>query len=220
VEVVFVARSVPSIGYKTYSLVPAEAADTWPNACEVKLDNADENRPKRVLGTNQLENQFYRLSVDRATGRISIFDKELQRVVAKELEIIGSEERGGDTLSVERETGRTIVNSISRVEVEENNAVRASMRIEGDLAGVPVIQQLILYSGLKRIDLENTLDWHPTRFIKIEQLFPYQQPEAQIRYGIPFGSAAGNDIMPNAGPHFGDEIPREIWNQPRWAKPK
>ena len=75
-----------------------------------------------------------------------------------------SEERGGDTLSVERATGRTAINSVSRVEVEENNPVRSVVRIDGQIAGVAVTQRLLLYRGLKRIDLENVVDWHQGRF--------------------------------------------------------
>jgi alpha-mannosidase len=87
------------------------------------------------------------------------------------------------------------------------------VRIEGELAGIPVVQKLSLYRGVKRVDLENTVDWKQGRFMKIEQLIPYTRADAQIRYGIPFGSAAGADIMPNTGPHAGDEVPMEIWKQ-------
>jgi alpha-mannosidase len=216
IEMVFVARGVPPLGYKTFFLVPADAPESFPNVCDLTLDNADESKPKRILGTNLLENAYYRVTMDRATGRITVFDKELDRVVMKDMEIAGAEERGGDTLSVERTTGRTLANVVSRMEVEENNPVRTVMRIEGEIAGIPVTQRLSLHAGLKRIDLENTVDWKQGRFLKLEQHFPYERPDAQIRYGIPFGSVAGSDIMPNSGPHFGDEIPREIWK--RWRQ--
>lgn len=210
-EMVFVARGVPALGYKTYFLVPADQPETFQNTCELKLDNADPAKPKRVFGSDQFENQYYRATVDRATGRITLFDKELDRVVAKDMEIAALEQRGGDTLSNERPSGRTVINTVSRVEVEENNSTRTIVRIDGELAGIPVTQKLFLYSGLKRVDLENTVDWKQGRFMKIEQLFPCDHPDAQIRYGIPFGSAAGSDIMPDSGPRFGDEVPREIW---------
>ena len=98
-----------------------------------------------------------------------------------------------------------------QVELEENNPVRAVVRIDGDLAGVAITQRVFLHRGVKRIDLENTVDWRQNKFLKIEQLFPYENPQAQIRYGIPFGSAAGSDILPNSGPHAGDEVSRDEW---------
>ncbi len=211
-EMVFVARGVPSLGYKTYFVVPAERPDNYRNAAEVTPD-ADEAKPKRVLGSDQFENQFYRVSVDRATGAVTVFDKDLNRVVAKDMEITGSEERGGDTLSKEFASGRTVINTVGRVEVEENNAVRTVIRIPGNLGGIPVSQRVILYAGLKRVDLENTLQWPGERLIKIEQIFPYEHPNAELRYSVPFGAVSGSDFMPKSEPWRGDEISKEKWRQ-------
>ncbi|SPE40572.1 exported hypothetical protein [Candidatus Sulfopaludibacter sp. SbA3] len=212
-DVVFVARAVPSMGYKAYYLVPAEKADAFPPSATLKMDtDNDVPNPRRIVGANVMENEFYRVTVDRATGRIEVFDKELNRIVAKDIEIAAAEERGGNTLSVEPQTGRTIINVISSVDLEGNSPARTMMRITGDVAGVPVVQRVSLYQGLKRIDLENSIDWKPGRFLKIEQAFPFEQPNAEIRNGVPFGSAATADMMPNSGPHAGDEVARDIWN--------
>ena len=211
-QIVFVARDVPSMGYKTYYLVPADKTDSFSPACEVKLDDAnDVKQPRRIVGSDVLENEFYRVTVDRATGLVEIFDKELNRTVLKDAQISGSEERGGNTLSIEPQTGRTIINVISNVALEEDSPVRTVVKITGDLGGVPIIQRVSIYRGLKRIDFENTIDWHPGHFMKIEQVFPLQDQTSEIRSGIPFGSAASSDIMPGSGPHFRDEVPHDIW---------
>jgi alpha-mannosidase len=209
-EIVFVARGVPALGYKTYFFTPADKPDAFPTACKVKLDEAD-GRTRRIRGTDQIEDDFYRVTVDRSTGRITVFDKELGRDVAKDIEITGAEERGGDSLSVEPLTGRTIIFTVQRVELEENNAVRTILRIEGSVGNVPITQRVVLYGALKRVDLETVVDWKQGGLMKIEQRFPYDHAGAQVRYGIPFGSAAGSEILPNSGPHAGDEIPREQW---------
>ena len=212
VELEFIARGVPSLGYKTYYLTPADQPDAFPNACNLKLDtDNDARQPRRVVGSHVLENEYYRVTVDRATGRIEIFDKDLGRTVAKDLEIAAAEERGGNSLNIEPQTGRTIINVIGGVELEANGPVQTVMRITGDVAGIPIIQRLTLYRGLKKVDLENTVDWKPGRFLKIEQVFPLQQANTEVRNGIPFGSAATADLMPNAGPRAGDEVPRDIW---------
>jgi len=210
-EIVFVARDVSSLGYRTYFLTPAEQVESLPDVCALKLDNPDPAKPKRIFGTDDLESEYYRVTVDRATGRITIFDKEWGRIAVKDMEIVATEMRGGDSLSKEPKSGRILANTVSRVDVEENNPVRMVVRIDGDLAGVAITQKLFLHRGVKRIDLENTVDWKQNKFMKIEQLFPYDDPQAQIRYGIPFGSAAGSDILPNSGPHAGDEVSRDEW---------
>ena len=115
-----------------------------------------------------------------------------------------------------RPTGRTIVNVISGVELEENGPVQTVMRITGDIAGVPIVQRLTLYQGLKRVDIEDRVDWKPGRSMNIEQVFPLPQSNMEVRNGTPFGSVAAAEMMPNAGPRNGDEVPRDTWK--RWRQ--
>jgi alpha-mannosidase len=214
-EIVLMARGVPSLGYKTYFMVPADKADAFTNACEVKLEDPDGKSPQRTLGADQIENEFYRISVDRATGQVTIDDKELNRSVIKDAEVVGTEERGGNSISIEPVTGRRIIVTVNAVKLEENNPARAVLRVEGELGGEPIVQRLFLYAGLKRVDLETTLDWRQGRLMRIEQVFPYEHAAAKIRYGVPFGSASGDDLFPGSGPRGGDEIPRAEWERTR-----
>jgi alpha-mannosidase len=217
VDVVFIARGVPSLGYKTYYLVPADKPDEFPNASQIKLESdSDVNRTNRIMGSDVLENEYYRVSVDRATGRIGVWDKELNRRVADDIEIAALEERGGDDLNTIPSTGRTIVNVINGVELEENGPVQTVMRITGDIAGTPIVQRLTLYQGLKRVDMEDRVDWKPGRSMNVEQIFPLQEPNMEVRNGTPFGSEAATDMMPNAGPRNSDEVPKDIWK--RWRQ--
>ena len=217
VDLVFIARAVPSLGYKTYYLVPADKPDVFPNAGQTKLENdSDVDRSSRVMGSDVLENEYYRVSVDRATGRIGIWDKELNRTVVNDIEIAALEERGGDGLSVIPLTGRTIINVISSVELQENGPVQTVMRIAGEVGDTPIVQQLTLYQGLKKVDVEDRVDWRPGRSMNIEQVFPLQEPNMEVRNGTPFGSAAATDMMPNTGPRARDEVPRDIWK--RWRQ--
>jgi len=99
--------------------------------------------------------------------------------------------------------------------VEENNTVRTVLKISGWLADIPIVQRLILYRDLKRLDIENSLEWKEQRLVRIEQLFPLQQPNAEIYYGVPFGANSVGNIMPGSGPSAGDEINREAWEKYR-----
>jgi alpha-mannosidase len=210
-NLVFTAQGVPSIGYKTYYLEAADPAAQFPVA-DVKMDDDnDVKNPRRIVGSDVIENRFYRVTVDRATGRIEIFDKELNRTVAKDVEISGAEERGGNTLAIEPRTGRMVINVVTSVQLEFNGSSETVFRITGDMAGIPITQRITLYRDLRKIDFENTINWKPGRFMKIQQVFPLDMPGAEIRNGIPFGSASQADAMPNAGPHSGDEVKPEIW---------
>lgn len=209
----FIAEGVPSVGYKTYYLLPADAPLAFSTACVVKLETDDDARQANdALGSDVLENEHYRISVEHATGRIEIFDKDLSRVVSKGIEIVAAEELGGDDQNIILRTGRTLVNSVDEIAFEENGPVQTVLRIQGNVGGIPVTQRLKLYRQIKKIDLENTIEWKPGRSMSIEQIVPILQHDAQVRNGVPFGAVEKSDLMPNAGPHWEDEVSREIWS--------
>ena len=213
---VFVARGVPSLGYKTYYLVGADKPDAFPQAASVVLDSENDRRePRRQMGSHTIENSFYRLSVDRATGRVTLFDKELDRDVCRDMEIVASEERGGNYIGVEPLSGRTIPASVDGVVVEENTPVRAVIRINSRIADIPITQRLTLYRDAKQLDVENTVEWRTPRFVRLEQLFPLVQSNATIHYGVPFGASSPESVMPNTGPRAGDEIKPDSWKSSR-----
>ena len=215
-SLVFAAQNVPSIGYKTYYLEPAAPAPPSP-ASAVKMDDEnDAKNPFRVPESDVAENQFYRVTIDRPTGNIEIFDKALNRVVSKDIEVLAQEQRGGNAISIFPSTGRTIVNLIRSVKLVRNGSEETVFEIAGDVDGEPITQKLTLYRDIPRIDLEDTIDWTPGRAMEIQQVFPTDMPGAEVRNGVPFGSASEADMMPNASTRSHDEVPMEVWK--RWRQ--
>ena len=208
---VFTAQKVPSLGYKTYYLEPAaEAAAPDPGA-QVTLDEEKNKYPFRIEGSDVFENNFYRMVVDRRLGRVTIFDKQLNREIVHDMEISGAETLGGDAISVFPYTGRTIYNEVDSVKLVDNGSAETVVRISGSVAGEPVQQQLTMYRDLPRIDIENTVNWTPGRYMELQQVFPMDLAGAEVRNGVPYGSASTDEIMPGAGPHQIDEIKPELW---------
>ncbi len=215
-DLTFIARDVPSLGYRTYYLIPAEKSQALVPAATVTLDDEkDRKEPRRAMGEDVMENEFYRVAIDRPTGRVTIFDKELGRTVVQGAEIAAVEERGGNYIGVEPLSGRTIFGSVDSVTLETNNPVRTVFSVRTRVADIPVQQRYTLYRGLKRIDVDNVIEWTGGRFVRIQQLFPTGDANARITYGVPFGAQAAADIMPGSGPHVSDEISRESWLQSR-----
>lgn len=215
-ELLFVAHGVPALGYRTYFLTAAEQTESFPPTSSVALDrDKDALDPRRPLGADVIENAFYRVTIDKATGRVAVFDKQLNRDVCRDLEIAGREERGTNNVQREIETGRTIPRTVTETAVEENNAVRTVLRVSGSLGDIPIVQRLTLYQGLKRLDVENSLDWNELRLVSIEQLFPLVQANAQFSYGTPFGASARQDLLPGSGPRAEDEIQKSAWEKYR-----
>jgi alpha-mannosidase len=212
IELVFIAQGVPSLGYKSYYLVPAERPDIFPSVCDVKLEtDSDSKQSGSAIGSDVLDGQFYRVTVSRSTGRVEVFDKELNQVVTKNVEINATEESGGDDQNIILPSGRTIIHLINSVALEENGPVRTVLRISGEVGGTAVTQRLTLYRGIKKIDFDNTIEWKPGRSMNIEQVFPIQQVNPELRNGIPFGTVSAREIMLNAGPHSDDEVTSDVW---------
>lgn len=217
-QLVFVARGIPSLGYKTYYLVAADKPDEFPVTATISLDREkDQREPRRALGSDVLENSFYRLSVDLATGRVTLFDKALNRDVCRNMEVVALEERGGNYIGKEPPSGRTIVSMVDSVEVLENNPVRAVVEIKNRIADIPITQRLTLYQSVKQLDIENTIEWRSARprFIRLRQLFPVASARKDLHYGIPFGANSADNLMPNAETIRGDEISNESWRRSR-----
>jgi alpha-mannosidase len=215
-DITFIARDVPSVGYKTYYLRPAGATESTPVTAQLTFDSDQDHRdPRRPTGADTMENAFYRVTIDKPTGRVTVFDKALGRDIVKNMEMVGVEERGGNYIGIEPVSGRTIPGMIDRIVLEENNLVRAVMKLSGQVAGVPVTQRLILYRDAKRLDIENSIEWNHGPQVRIQQLFPYQIPNAEVRYGLPFGSNTADHLMANTGPYQVDEITQESWLKAR-----
>ena len=208
---IFPAQNVPSLGYKTYYLEPTEPVSMSP-AATVKMDDENDDRnPFRVPGADIAENQFYRVTIDRATGRIELFDKKLNRVVSKNIEIAAQEQRGGDAISNFPPAGRTIINLIKSVTLVRNGSEETVFEISGDVGGEPITQKLALYRDIPRIDLQDTIHWTPGRAMEIQQVFPSENSGGEVRNGVPFGSVSEADMMPHAGPRSSDEISMSVW---------
>jgi alpha-mannosidase len=163
---VFIARDVPPLGYKTYRIVPTQARPSFHSSLQV--------------GEHALENRYYRIELDPESGAIaSLYDKELQR------EWVDSAAPHGFNQLVVRssQTGEVNVPLRSRIERGEAGPVRASMVIRGDGPGCPQrTQEIVLYDGIKRIDLSNRLLKDATPLLEVYWAFPFAVDRPQFRY--------------------------------------
>lgn len=140
-NICFVAPDVPSLGYKSFHVVAATSA--VPKASP------------RTANNGVLDNRFYRLQFDKATGAItSIFDKQLK----VELVDQAAPHKFNEYLYERFETPDAKVPSKwYRVESAKLEAsagpVAARMTVHASAVGADKIQQsVILYNDLKRID--------------------------------------------------------------------
>jgi hypothetical protein len=187
----FVASDVPSLGYRTFSLLSDNTSRTAPT---VSPSNG-----------GQLENRFYRIRFDAATGTItSIWDKQLNGELVDQ----AAREKFNEYLYEHFESpNRTIGPQWHRVKSARLSAaegpVASAMTVAASAAGASRIeQQVILYHDVKRIDFVMALDKSPSgrsladynanNAMGKESVYvalPLAVPGCQIRHELPGGMA-------------------------------
>jgi alpha-mannosidase len=193
-RVVFMAADVPSLGYKLYRLIQAEAGWSGPEGVRA--------------AASELENDFLKVRLDPKTGWIeSLYDKAAGREVlagpGNVLEAITDEpkEMSAWELGLKGIAGKAGEGGAA-VELVEKGPVRAVIRVRSRFRDSTFEQDLTLYAGLPRLDCRTRLDWRE-RNIMIKAAFPLAVKTPAARFEIPYGSIAR--------PADGTEVPALRW---------
>ncbi|MCX6878147.1 MAG: discoidin domain-containing protein, partial [Verrucomicrobia bacterium] len=198
-RLVFVARDVPALGYKTYYLAagaPAPAAAGTP-----------------------LENGYYRITL--APGGIkSIFDKSQNRELLDTGKFLGGEvfamlsvapdNRGVGTDAGEFATIPLPVmdGSFERVATHrpewqpiENGPVRSIYQLEQALADATVRQRLVVWHGIRQLDCEVDLAGFSGKLWReFRMALPLAVRQPALAYEVPMGVVEiGKDEIPTTG---------------------
>lgn len=165
-DLVFVAEDVPSLGYKTYRIVPAKQSAPVSGSVAV--------------GENTLENRFYRVTLDPQTGAVeSIYDKELSR------EMVDKDAPHKLNQLVARwvKTGTLEVPPKARIRKGQTGPVYGSLIVSGEGPGCPQLtQEIILYDTVKRIELNNRVLKDSTAVIELYFAFPFRVDKPGFRF--------------------------------------
>jgi alpha-mannosidase len=178
----FLARDMPALGYAVFTFAPAE--------------NKLEAKPGTIVQKSTIENEYYRVTLDpQSGGLISLFDKQLQ----VELVDPSSPYRLNQYIHELPKGGRPAVDNMEKL-AEFDRASPASAVITPGLQG-PVAyslivrtsarmcprleQEIILYDGLKRVDIINRLDKEETLAPEaVYFAFPFQVKGGTFRLEI------------------------------------
>ncbi len=154
-ELVFIAE-VPSLGYSTYYLIEGE-------------------EEPHQQGSQQavLENEFFKIELDQSSGAIrSVYDKKAGRFVAKAFRHEATRPEFSNLFQVlheaPHEMSAWIIGPITRVEnlltgaevkPVEKGPVVSKIRTVRRYRNSTIIQEIMLYTGISRIDFNTIIDW-------------------------------------------------------------
>ena len=153
-QIAFVAKDMPSLGYRRYQVAPGEKA--------VK-------ERKTAPGRTSIENKYYRITVDpaRGGGLVSLYDKKAKREVLQEGARVGNElvalQEVADREETQHEFYTTglklfsgeIAAAVTALRGPVSETLRVSYRL-GELCGVT--QEITLTKGVARVDFKTILE--------------------------------------------------------------
>lgn len=128
------------------------------DANQLELPKA-ETHIKLSKGSATMENEQYRLVFDLKRGGVltSLYDKQQRREVVDKSNIYGFGELRGYFERDER--FRSSTETSVKAEIVKDNAFVQSLRIKGEIAGVPFTQTYTLKKDEPQIDVQLDIDW-------------------------------------------------------------
>ena len=229
-RLVFVAPDVPPLGYKTFYVSHADAA-------EASAASPDAPQAERVV-----ENRFYRLAL--APGGIrSWYDKGQKRELLAPGRFLGGElftllsvaadnrGKGTDAGEFGAVPMPVVDGSFDRVSLHapewkrlEAGAVRTVYGLELPWKNTTVRQRVVVWNDVKRVDCETELrDFSGELWREFRVAFPLALDAPALTYEVPMGVVrVGRDEVPTTGGHAyrdltyfekcADIRPREVQN--------
>ena len=217
-EIIFIADSVPSLGYKVYELRNGK-----PNAETQNLASRD-----LKIDSTSLENQYYKIEVDPDSGWVkSIYDKKNGKDVltgyGNRLQFLEDKPKQWDAWNLGF-TGVEYPSTFRKIEVVERGPVRVVLRVyldflkPGNIGSFPTDnfpssffkQDIILYNGIDRVDFGLDADWWETH-VMLKVAFPLNVQDSVATYEIPYGSIVRHTIPTNSWERAKFEVPAERW---------
>ncbi len=178
-KILFFATDVPAKGYKTFTILPGEGTE--------------EEGP--VVELPRLENQFFSLELNKDGTIASFYDKVNGRSVLQEgargniLQAFEDKPMAHDAwdIDVYYQEKMWEVDDVQKVEVLEKGPVRAKVRITKKFLESDIIQDVVIYRDIPRVDFVNYIDWKE-RQVLLKAAFPVDVNTNTATYEIQYGN--------------------------------
>jgi alpha-mannosidase len=178
----FLAKSVPAMGYAVFHLVPVASAASSGSILRA--------------GAEGMENEFVSLKVDPKTGCItSLLDKRSgQEALAPGacgnlLQTFVDKPKEYDAWNIDAnfEDRKWDLKEAEEVKLIENTPVRAVIRVRKKFQNSNFVQDICMYPGVPRVDVNMQADWHE-KHILLKVAFPVSVQSNYATYEIPYGN--------------------------------
>jgi alpha-mannosidase len=189
-KIIFIGDEVPGLGYKTFYRKQAKGSYIKTNL---------------KASENNLENEFFVVNINPSTGYVSSIrdkrnNKEILSSEGCELQLLEDKPTAWEAWNLGL-TGVKYPLHFDKIEVMESGPVRAVVRSyfsylkpgvkkdypTPDFPTTFIYQDIILYSGIDRIDFQTSVDWHEEKTM-LKAAFAFTVKDTSATYEIPYGS--------------------------------
>ena len=210
-----VLASVPAVGYKTYFV--RAAAKTAPNRSALKAS------------ADTLENEFIRVKVDPQSGCMtSLFDKRsnTEALAASETDAGGPrnvvcgnllqtfydkpKEWDAWNIDADFEKQHWDLDKADEVKLTESGPLRSVIRVKKHFQNSSFVQDITLYAGVPRVDVNMKADWHE-KHILLKVAFPLSAHNEKATFEIPYGSIERPTTRRTPAEQAEFEVPAQRW---------
>ena len=178
-QIFFVADNIPSIGYRSYWLMPRSTGNPVPPA---------------IAPTFVLENDQIRAAIDPTTGNLSgLFDKVYQRDLlsrpANDLQAFQDSGQYWDAWNIDPNYAQHPLPPAQLVQIfyEDRGTITTRIRVIRKLGQSTFNQLYILDRGSRVLQIQTQVDWQE-RHVVVKAAFPLNLNAAAATYEIPCGA--------------------------------
>jgi alpha-mannosidase len=219
IEIIFLAKAVPSVGYRTYYLEPSSSPPS----------------PDKQLTGDTLENDYLRV-VLAGGGIKSLYDKQLKHEILRTDKIAGGEvldfaapgfPLGGKSIVTVEDFDQTS-NHPFPVKSFTEGPVRTTASREATFKHFVLKEYFHLYHQIDRVEIDlEVVNWDGEKARELRVAFPINLDSARISYEVPFGTVEmGKDELdfslfpggfdPSASSYNGAEHPLTFREAINW----
>ena len=178
-QIFFSAEAIPSIGYRTYWLMPRSLGNPMPSA---------------IAPTFVLENDQIRAAIDPTTGNLSaLFDKVYQRDLlsrpANDLQAFQDSGQYWDAWNIDPNYAQHPLPPAQLIQIfyEDRGAITTRIRVIRKLGQSTFNQLYSLDCGSRVLQIQTQVDWQE-RHIVVKAAFPFNLKASVATYEIPCGA--------------------------------
>jgi alpha-mannosidase len=175
---IFYLKGVPSVGYRTVLMNGGSGSGAKSDLSATKTN---------------MENRFFRVTIDSKTGAIQIYDKAAGRNVFDDsrrgnmLMELDSKPEKDDAWDMAYNGKEWDLNEAESIEVVESGPVRAVVRIMKSHNDSKFTQDIVIYNDIPRVDCQMAVDWRESHVL-LKAVFPFTVKADTATYEIPYGT--------------------------------